>query len=397
MKIALVIQRYGRDVNGGAEQHARMLAEELARRHSVEVLTTCAEDYITWANKFSQGTETINGVTVRRFRVAKKRNVAHLAEVSQAVFRGARHTMDDERLWFELNGPYAPDLLDYIEKERNRYDWFLFMCFRYFQTSFGLPKAADKAILFPIAENEPSTRLRHARTLFQIPAAAIFFTPEERQLVMDCGGNPNLPYRIIGSGLQLPKTTVSGADFRRKTGIEGPYFLYLGRIDPNKGCDRMFKFFTAYMSEYDDSVPLLLIGGKKMPVPEHPGIIPVGYLSEEEKYAAIRECEVLIMPSFYESLSLVILEAWSQKKPVLVNARCEVLKGQVTRSDGGLFYNDYTEFAEALTLLRRDPALGKKLGASGCRYYVENYLWDRIIDKIDDLLDELSEREKASE
>jgi hypothetical protein len=74
VKLAVVVQRYGADINGGAELHARYVAEMLARRHRVEVLTTCAHDYVTWKAHYPEGSETINGVPVRRFPVAHERN-----------------------------------------------------------------------------------------------------------------------------------------------------------------------------------------------------------------------------------------------------------------------------------------------------------------------------------
>lgn len=68
-KIAFVVVRYGLDVNGGAEYHVRMLAERLANKYHVEVLTTCVKDYITGDNYFFEGEEIINQVLVRRFQV----------------------------------------------------------------------------------------------------------------------------------------------------------------------------------------------------------------------------------------------------------------------------------------------------------------------------------------
>lgn len=69
LRVALVVQRYGLEVNGGAELLCRMIAERLASRHSVEVLTTCAVDYVTWKNEYAPGLAEVNGIPVRRFRV----------------------------------------------------------------------------------------------------------------------------------------------------------------------------------------------------------------------------------------------------------------------------------------------------------------------------------------
>ena len=61
-----------------------------------------------------------------------------------------------------------------------------------------------------------------------------------------------------------------------------------------------------------------------------------------------RPRSVLVMPSYYESLSMVALEAWALGKPVLANARCDVLLGQCLRSNAGLYYENAAEFAAAL-------------------------------------------------
>ena len=74
MKIAIVVQRYGTEINGGAELHARYVAERLSRHATVEVLTTCAKDYLTWKNEWPSGEETVNGIRVRRFPVTRPRN-----------------------------------------------------------------------------------------------------------------------------------------------------------------------------------------------------------------------------------------------------------------------------------------------------------------------------------
>ena len=100
-----------------------------------------------------------------------------------------------------------------------------------------------------------------------------------------------------------------------------------------------------------------------------------------------------MMPSFYESLSMVTLEAWAMEKPVLANAHCDVLKGQCLRSNAGLFYENYGEFHEGLRLLLESPELRRAMGINGRRYFTENYTWDVIEKKYLNILDVL-EKEK---
>src|SRR5438067_5594939 len=100
MKLAVVVQRYGADINGGAELHARYIAERLSRHAQVEVLTTCATDYVTWRNELPAGVDTVNGITVRRFRVRHERDPRVFGRRSHRVFE-ERHSVADELAWLD--------------------------------------------------------------------------------------------------------------------------------------------------------------------------------------------------------------------------------------------------------------------------------------------------------
>ncbi len=109
---------------------------------------------------------------------------------------------------------------------------------------------------------------------------------------------------------------------------------------------------------YPHGLDLVLIGSNLLPIPKHPRIRHLGFLSDEDKFDALAAADLLIMPSRFESLSMVALEAWALGKPVLANGHCDVLRGQVVRSNAGLYYETFEEFAEALYLLEATGPLG---------------------------------------
>jgi len=124
-------------------------------------------------------------------------------------------------------------------------------------------------------------------------------------------------------------------------------------------------------------------------VPSHPRIRHLGFLSDEDKFDALAAADVLIMPSPYESLSMVALEAWALGKPVLANGRCDVLRGQVIRSNGGLYYDSYEEFAESLFALEAQGPIGAVLGRQGREFFRRHYTWPVIERKYLDMFDRL--------
>jgi len=384
VRLAFVIQRYGTEVSGGAELHCRWLAERLARRHDVEVFATRALDYLEWRNHYPAGTAEVNGVPVHRFTVKRGRNARAFASLCNLCFHEP-HTREEEEAWVRENGPFSPALVRGVAGARERFDRFFFYCYRYYQSYYGLPTVCDRAILVPTAEEDPAIGLSIYKPFFRAPRGIVYLTPEEQALVEDTSGNREVPSVVIGSGLNLPDPDPT-LDFRLKHGLERPFLLYVGRIDKNKGCVTLFAYFQKFLEETKAQVDLVLAGAPALTIPRHPQIRHVGFISEPEKVAALRQCRLLVMPSPYESLSIVTLEAWKLGVPVLANARCRVLMGQCLRSNGGLFYHGYAEFAEALRLLLERPEAGLVLGRQGQRYVDDEYSWERVEGKIEDLL-----------
>ena len=391
MKVAVVVQRYGADINGGAELHARYVAERLAHHGQVEVLTTCARDYLTWRNELPPGEETIRGIRVRRFPVTKPRNTDDFGRRSQMVFERT-HSLADELGWLESEGPTSPGLIRHIARSQDQFDFFVFFSHRYYHSWHGIRTAPAKAVLVPTAERDPAAGLSIFGPVFRGVRALMFNSLEERALLQGIAGQP-LPGVVVGIGSEIPERTQPWR-FKKTFGIRRPYAIYVGRIDENKGCKELFTHFGRYAVMYPKGLDLVLVGKPILEIPKHPRIRHVGFLSDEDKFDALAGADVLIMPSTYESLSMVALEAWALGKPVLANGRCDVLRGQCVRSNGGLYYETFDEFAEALYALEASGPIGGVLGRNGREFFRRHYAWPVIERKYLDVFDRLT-REPA--
>jgi glycosyltransferase involved in cell wall biosynthesis len=387
VKLCFVVQRYGPGATGGAETHCRWLAERLARRHEVQVVTTCALDYNEWRNHYAPGQSTVNGIRVTRHPVERPRDPRAFALYSDIVFRD-HHTPEDERTWVEQNGPFAPALVTSLPGMQD-VDLFVFYSYRYYTTFFGLPAVAERSVLAPTAEDDPAVRLPVFKPLFNAPRALLYLTPEERQLVAEASGNAALPSQVIGSGIHVPEGW-RAVDVRARFGLTGRYVLYVGRIDWAKGVDQLVRYHQRLAAEWPELPALVLAGKPVIDVAAHEKLRVLGEVSDEEKGALMAACDLLVLPSALESLSLSVLEAWSFGRPVLVNAACRVLEGQCVRSNGGLFYRGYAEFAPALRLLLERADLREALGRSGRDYVAREYDWDVVEGRADAFLAEIA-------
>lgn len=391
MKLGFVVQRYGLEINGGAELHCRWVVERLKKFCEVEVLTTRAYDYVSWKNHYPEGEEKINGVSVRRFPVVRTRNPERFGRIQNHILEN-EHTFADELQWLEEEGPLAPALIDYIKAHEDDFDYFIFFSYRYYHSYWGINAVAKKSILVPTAEHDAVIHLSLFKDLFRKPRALIYNSFEERNMINALSRNHDIVGDVVGVGTEIPDE-FSSDDFRRKYGIKGDYVIYIGRIDENKGCGQLFEFFLRFKREENTDVKLVMIGSSKLNIPDHPDIVHLGFLSEEDKFAGLDGAQVLMMPSFYESLSMVTLEAWALGKPVLANALCEVLRGQCLRSNAGFYYGNYFEFRETFRLLLSTPRLRDAMGKNGKNYFKRHYTWDVIESKYLAILDQLEKKQ----
>ena len=393
MKLAVVVQRYGADISGGAELHARYIAERLARHGQVEVLTTCARDYISWKNELTPGEEKVNGLTVRRFPVRRPRDTDDFGRRSATVFRKP-HSIKDEQDWLESEGPASPELIAHIQRVKDQFDFFVFFSYRYYHAWHGLRAVADKAVLVPTAERDDAIGVSIFAPLFRAARAVMYNSFEERALIQGVSGRKG-PGVIVGVGSEIPDRTQPWR-FRKKFNVKRPFAIYIGRIDENKGCAELFAFFERYAVMYPHGLDLILVGSRVLEIPNHPRIRHVGFLSDEDKFDALAAADALVMPSRFESLSMVALEAWALGKPVLANGHCDVLRGQTIRSNGGLYYENFEEFAEALYALEASGPLGAVLGRNGREFFRRHYTWPVIERKYLEMFERLKKEPAAA-
>ena len=376
MRLAVVVQRYGVDINGGAELHARYIAEHLAKHAEVEVLTTCATDYVTWRNALPAGVGEVNGVAVRRFRVNHERDPRVFGQRSDRVFEQP-HSVNDELAWVDAEGPSSPALIDHLKQHRDEFDFCLFFSYRYYQTFYGARAVAPRAIVVPTAERDETIGLSIFQPIFRGVRALMYNSPEEREMIHAVSRNPDVPGVVVGVGSEIAPQPQPNR-FRQKHDLHGPFALYIGRIDQNKGCQELFQFFQGYLRDVEETLTLVLIGASLLPIPSHRRIRHLGFLDDADKFDALAAADLLVVPSYFESLSMVALEAWALGRPVLANGRCDVLKGQCLRSNAGLFYENYDEFVETLRAIETNRWLATSLGRNGRQFFEANYAWPVI-------------------
>jgi glycosyltransferase involved in cell wall biosynthesis len=428
VRLAFIVQRYGTDILGGSEYHCRLVAERLAERHEVDVLTTCARDYLTWKNEYPEGVDRIRGVNVRRFATTETRDLESFNRFSDWIFHYA-HTPEDELQWLRRQGPWAPALLEYLESHHTQYDVLIFFTYLYAPTVLGLGIAPTKSLLVPTAHDEPAIHLGIYRDLFAKPAGIAFNTEVERRFLLMEFDIQAPAQEVVGCGVDAPEVLSArtpaaagrqaleinrdeeaerdaaaeeieqgrfrvggrGTVFRRRHRLPETFALYGGRIDPGKGCEELIEYFASYVSD-GGQASLVLMGAKLMPIPDEPWLRFAGLLSDQERLQALEAATVVIVPSPFESLSLLALEAFSVGTPILANARSEVLEQHCRQSHAGLYYGSRDEFVEALKLLLADARLRRAMGRNGREYVRKNYRWDVILNKYDRLMAKVRSR-----
>jgi glycosyltransferase involved in cell wall biosynthesis len=384
-RIAIVVQRCHESVVGGSEALAWQYAQLLSTRFEVEVLTSTATDHVSWNNVLTPGQTLRNGIAIRRFAVTITRqpywNALYRRLIDDdAAIRNEEHpwrsALQDEFIRFQ--GPYCPDLELWLRANDHVYDAVVFCTYLYPTTYFGLRAVPpSKAILVPTLHDEAPARLPVFSRLYARYPHRIWLTAAEQRTAARLWGFDGGDVL----GMAVEHTESAHAEVRAR-----PYLLYCGRIEAGKGCDELLRAFARLPSR--GRVSLVLTGVDNMGLPRSPDIEFLGFVDEQRKLDLMAGAVAFVLPSRHESFSIVTLEAMAQRTPVLVNARCEVLRDHAEHSGGGLHYaslNEMVTMMEQLCTLTAGERA--RMGGAGRDYVLANYrssvIRDRLINHVE--------------
>ena len=384
--IAFVIPWYGDDIRGGAESECNQLAHLFKDNNvPVEVLTTCVKQASDdrGINTLEEGTFNESGITVRRFPV-KQQNLSRLVPVNNKLFHGEYVTEREERAYFEedIN---SPKLYKYIHKNRDMYEYFVFIPYLYGPTYFGSMECPDNAAIIPCFHDEPYAYMSLMRERAKAFKKMIFLSKPESDLAHELYDLSAVQTAVLGAYVESGwEKELHPERFRKKYGIEERFLLFAGRKDSGKKADMLLEYFTQYIEMHPGcDLKLVYIGGGEIGIPANyrERVIDLGFVSLEDKHDAFAAAYALCNPSFFESFSIVIMESWLAKRPVLVSEQCKVTTNFCRENNGGLWFDSYPVFEGCLDYMLSHPEELEQMGENGFQYVQENFVRDAIFSK----------------
>jgi len=381
IRLAFVVPRYGREVLGGAETLARRFAAHLPPdEFKVTVLTTCARDMQTWRNEYPPGETQVSGLRVLRFPVDHRRRDARTFQhLTDRINRGEPVSRDDQAAWLE-HSAHSPDLYRHLFRHGDAHDLFIFLPYMFGTTLYGSAVWPGKSVICPCLHDEPYAYFTDVRLMLAHARGLMYISQPERTLAEEKLGIRHPAAQLVGFGLD--EFSTDSERFRQKYGLGGPFILYAGRLGLMKNVLQLVSHFQAYcQAQPERDLKLVLIGSGPLPLPNHPDVVPLGFLPEQDLHDAYAAAMVLCQPSLVESFSIVLMEAWLAGVPVLVHGHCDVTRHHVLRSNGGLYFTSAAEFAGALDWLLDHPQARQQMGALGRAYVRREYNWPTVISR----------------
>ncbi len=385
-KIGFVIPWYYENIKGGAEQELRGLVKHLHDAGiDVEIITTCVKEFASdWTeNYFKEGVEQIDGVVVRRFKV-RKGDMKEFHKVNARLMQGNTISYEEETT-FLREMVNSPDMYDYLREHSEDYHRYVFIPYMFGTTYYGIQACPFKSILIPCFHDESYAYFRHFRETFRDLRGIVFNAKPEQELANEILDLRTVKQLLLGIGIETD-IDYDADRFRKKYNINSPYIIYAGRKDEAKNINTLIKYFDEYRKRNKDSrqnIKLVLIGGGEINIPDSikDDVYDLGFVDIQDKYDACAGALCLCQPSKNESFSIVIMESWLCKRPVLVHNQCNVTSNFVKESNAGLYFDNYFEFEGCINYYIDNPQVAAKMGEAGRQYVLDNFKWDVIMKK----------------
>lgn len=376
--IAFVVPRYGPRVVGGAETLCRLVAEDMAAAGvAVEVFTTCALDHFTWADALPAGTTVENGVPVHRFAVDPRRDPDRFAEIHHSIARTGRAPLVEQIEWM-ANSVTSPGLIRGLRTAADRIRIRLALPYLFGTTYWTVVDDPGSTGLVPCLHDEPYAELEAVEAMLESAVGCLANAPAEERLIARLA--PRARTAPGGVGFHVPVGPADPEGFCAERGIAPGYLLYAGRREEAKGVPLLYECYRVLRERRPDTPPLALMGSGDLPPPPEiaPHVVDLGFVPGDRMRDAMAAAALLAHPSRLESFGMVMLEAWLEGVPALVNAGSEVLVDHCRASGGGLWFTDPDEFAEAAGMLLDDPGLRRGMGSAGRGYVATEHSWPRV-------------------
>lgn len=384
--IALVIPWYGDQIKGGAEQECNYLAHSLKDAGAqVEVLTTCVKEASAdrGINTLEEGSHIESGILVRRFKV-RARNLERFIPANLKLYNGHSVTLSEEEDYFaeDIN---SPEMYQYIGAHKEDYKCFIFIPYMYGPTYYGSKECPDNCIMIPCLHDESYAYMRLVKEMVERMKGIIYLSEPECMLANRLFSLEKVKTAVLGAEVDATwSADCNPKRFRNKYGIGNDFILFAGRKDLGKKADELLEFFIKYIEiNQHRKIELVFIGGGNINIPEicRDRVHDLGFVSFEDKYDAFSAASFLCNPSYFESFSIVIMESWLAKRPVLVSEHCAVTTNFCLETNGGLYFRDFCTFAGAVDYLLDNRDVASQMGRNGFEYVMNNFTHDVIAQK----------------
>jgi len=380
---------------GGAETLLKLQAQRAQKLgYEATFLTTCARDHFSWRNELEPGLRRVDGLNVHFFPVDENRDIAAFLRIQESISRNGSYTPEDEQIWL-ANSVNSSALCDYLRKQENDNAWVIIGPYLFGLTWFAAQVRPDKTLLVPCLHDEGFAYARAIKEMFCKAAGILFNSEPEKELAKKLYGLGEEKCAVVGMGMN--PFEVSPSAFAEKHDFHKPYIIYSGRRETGKGTPLLLDYFALFRKRTDLDLKIVFTGSGPIDAPPEleKHILDLGFVPEQDKHEAMAGALAFCHPSVNESFGIVLLEAWLAKTPALVHAQCAVNRYHCQKSNGGLWFDSYPEFEEALLILHNNRPLRDRMGNAGEKYVLREYDWKTIEKKFVSALEQFSKNSLA--